>query len=623
MTFQPTLVALAAALAFAGSAGAQNIGTLQGESHPSPFANQDVTGIRGIVTAVDANGFWFQDGGDGNALTSDALYVFRDIGGTKPLVGSDVSVRGRLQEFRPGNTPTNLTTTQINATSGFSGGFTVLSTGNALPAAVTIGAGLLPPIAIAPNVGNVETAPGYKLAPSLYAMDFYESMEGMRVTLPSAVASGPRNSFGEIALVASAQLTQPGVIASPRGGVVVGPGQFNGQRIIVDDRIVVTPPVNSGARFSNVVGVLGYSSGNYKLYATQPPLVVADPLAREVASVAAGRFTLASYNVDNLGGNASAARFDAIATQIATNLGAPHLVSLQEIQDNNGATNDGTVAADVTLGTLAAALNGKTGRNYQFITVNPVDNADGVGPGVNVRQAFLYDSARVSFSGVVGGALDAVTATGVGGRIQLSLGAGRVDPTNPAWTDGRKPLVSEFTVDGEQIIVVANHFDSKSGDQPLFGPAQAPARFSEVRRLAQAQALGSFVQGLLAINPNANIVLTGGFNDFQFADTLAPLTAAGLVNLSTLLPEGERYSFASEGNLQQLDHMFVSRNLLGKADLAFDIVHANAEFLNQVSDHDPLLLSFGSIPAPVPEPATVAMVLAGLGLLAAAKRRRR
>ncbi len=615
--------ALAALLALAAAgAWAQSIGTLQGTSHRSPFAGTSVSNIAGIVTAVDANGFWLQDAGDGNALTSDALYVFRGAAGTKPLVGQALLVAGQVQEFRPGNTATNLTTTQINATSAFGGAFTVQSSGNALPAAMAIGPGFLPPSAIAPLVGNVETAPGYTLNPSLYSMDFYESLEGMRVALPSAVSSGPTNSFGELALVPSAALSQPGVLASPRGGVVIGPDQFNGTRLLIDDRLAATPQVNSGALLSNTVGVMDYSFGNYKLLVTAAPTVVSNSLVPEVASIPTGHFGLASYNVENLGGDDAPARFTAIATQLAVNAGTPHLISLQEVQDNNGATNNGVVAADLTLSNLANALNTATGRNYAFVTVNGVNNADGGEPGGNIRQAFMYDTSRVSFAGVVGGALDAISAVASPtGQIVLSLGAGRIDPTNPAFTNSRKPLVTEFTVDGQQIIVIANHFNSKGGDQPLYGPTQPPIRGTEAQRLAQAQAVGSFVQGLLAINPNANIVVTGDLNDFQFAGTLAPLAAAGLTNLTDTLPENERYTYAFEGNLQALDHMWVSANLLS-AGAAYDIVHANAEFLNQVSDHDPVLMTLASMPAPVPEPGTWALMALGLaGLVARARRR--
>jgi uncharacterized protein len=44
----------------------------------------------------------------------------------------------------------------------------------------------------------------------------------------------------------------------------------------------------------------------------------------------------------------------------------------------------------------------------------------------------------------------------------------------------------------------------------------------------------------------------------------------------------------------------------------FDVVHANAEFLDQVSDHDPILLTLAAIPAAVPEPDSWALMALGL-----------
>jgi predicted extracellular nuclease len=614
-------VLAALALPLAGTVGAQSIGALQGSTHISSSANTTVTGITGIVTALASNGFWMQDAGDGNALTSDAIFVFRN-NASKPLIGDSVSVNGLLQEFRPGNDPTNLTVTQINASSG---NWTRLSAGNALPAALSIGGSLLPPTAIAPAIGNVEA--GHTLQPTQYSMDFYESIEGMRVTLPSAVSSGPSNNFRETWVTVPSQASQAGVFTSPRGGVVLGAGQFNGHRIQIDDGFGFTAPstLNSGAVLANVTGVMSYSFGNYELLLTAAPTVVSNTLARETATIAPGHFGIASYNVENLGGNATSARFNAIAGQIAGTLGAPHLISLQEIQDNNGATNNGVVAADITLNNLAGALNTATGRSYAWVSVNPSNNTDGGQLGGNIRQAFMYDSSRVSFSGVVGAAADAMTASAdANGQIVFNLGAGRVDPGNAAWDASRKPLVTEFTVDGQQLIVIANHFNSKGGDAPLYGPNQPPDNVSEAQRLLQAQALGSFVQGLLAINPLANIVVTGDFNDFQFADTLAPLAAAGLTNMTDTLAANERYTYAYEGNLQALDHMWVSSNLLANGGALYDIVHANAEFIDQVSDHDPVLLTLSSIPVTaVPEPASLLMMLlGGLGVMGASRRRR-
>ena len=60
---------------------------------------------------------------------------------------------------------------------------------------------------------------------------------------------------------------------------------------------------------------------------------------------------------------------------------------------------------------------------------------------------------------------------------------------------------------------------------------------------------------------------------------------------------------------------------MNTGSLVYDVVHANAEFSDQLSDHDPTLLTMTL--APVPEPETYAMLLAGLALVGAAIRRRR
>ncbi len=624
--------ALASFLLFSGAhaqvSGVQ-IGVLQGAAHKSTFENQAASNIRGVVTARDNNGFWIQDGGDGNSLTSDAIYVF--IGSAaKPTVGVEVQINGRVQEFRPGNDATNLTQTQLNVRD-FSGTVTLLNGGAllTLPTAITLGStGYRVPNAIAPNVGNVETFAGYTLRPNLYAMDFYESLEGMRVSMSSGLSTSPTGTgsySGDTFVVNRAQL-DTGVM-SPRGTVVLAPGQFNGHRIAIDNRLtssmgITAPSVNAGAQIDNITGVIDYGFNNYRLLLTSTPNVVSNNLQREVASSRpAGSFGLATYNVENLGGNASAQRFTDIVGQIKNNLGTPHVLALQEIQDDNGASNNGTVSAELTLTKLTDEIKAQTGKDYGYLNVNPQNNSDGGAPGGNIRQAFLYDKSVVSFDlgKQVGGALDAIAARlGQAGQIEFSCGtssfaclAGRIDPLNSAWASSRKPLVVDMNVQGQQLIVISNHFNSKGGDQALFGPNQTPVNSSEVQRLQQAQAVGAFVQGILALNPNANVIVTGDLNDFQFASSLAPLYAAGLTNLVDTLAPGERYTYNFQGNAQALDHMFVSSNLRNAASL--DIVHINSEFLTQVSDHDPLLLTLNI--AAVPEPQTVLLMLAGLGLL--------
>ncbi|MFV0664971.1 endonuclease/exonuclease/phosphatase family protein [Denitromonas sp.] len=603
-------------LCVGASSHALTIGEIQGETHLSAYQGQTVGGVDGIVTAVDARGFWMQDViPDGNALTSDGIYVFTNSRG-RPTVGDRVLVSGRVDEYRPGGAANNLTITELNTSFG-AHAWTLQSRGNVLPAAIQIGnAGLQAPTsAIAPAVGNVETS-GQRLAPSLYAMDFYESLEGMRVSMASAAVVGPNAQYGEVAVISHDQLGA--TLSNARGVATVQNGNFNPHRLIVDDALRSTPIANVGDSLADVTGVMHYSFSNYKLNLTDAPTVIAGNLQQEVvAPVAPGRLAIASYNVENLAGNAAQSRFDSIAGQIVGNLGSPQLIALQEVQDNNGATDNGTTAADQSLDRLTQAVRDAGGRDYGYVVIDPLDKADGGQPGGNIRNAFLYDKSLVSFAGAVGGATEAI---GVHADGTLTLDAGRVDPANPAFADSRKPLAAQFRINGENFILVNNHFSSKGGDEPLFGPAQAPERGSEAARLAQAQAVANFVGDLLAADAGARVVVLGDLNDFQFADTLAPLGAAGLINLTDTLPAGERYTYIYEGNAQALDHMFVSAALLADGSLSYDIVHANAEFANQISDHDPLLLTLAM---PVPEPATYALLLSGLGVVALVARRRR
>jgi predicted extracellular nuclease len=134
--------------------------------------------------------------------------------------------------------------------------------------------------------------------------------------------------------------------------------------------------------------------------------------------------------------------------------------------------------------------------------------------------------------------------------------------------------------------VIANHFTSKGGDQPLFGRFQPATLGSEAKRIQQAQIVNNFVDAILAANADANIVVLGDFNDFEFSTALNTLKGGVLNALIETLPPGERYTFVFDGNSQALDHILFSNNLINKP-FEFDVVHVNSEFAVQASDHDP------------------------------------
>lgn len=102
-----------------------------------------------------------------------------------------------------------------------------------------------------------------------------------------------------------------------------------------------------------------------------------------------------------------------IAGHIASLLNAPDIMFLQEIQDNSGPTDDGTVSANVTLTMLVDAIANATDNRvrYNFTEIPPVDGEDGGQPGGNIRVAYLYrgDKLKLAGNATAGGPLDATS----------------------------------------------------------------------------------------------------------------------------------------------------------------------------------------------------------------------
>jgi predicted extracellular nuclease len=565
---------------------------IQGAAHLSPRNGQSVSSVPGIVTGVRSNGFYIQDPSpDANDATSEGIFVFTNSAPTVS-VGQSVQVSGTVQEFRAGGSDglSNLTITEL-----VSPAVTVLSSGNPLPAPILLGAGgrAIPTATIDnDSSGSVETSGTFDAATD--AIDFFESLEGMLVRVNNAVASGPTNSFGEISVLADNGAGS--ALRTARGGIVVNANDFNPERLILDDGFVTTPTVNTGDGFATLTAVVDYSFGNFKLNITSVPAVIDNGLAAESTSIVGtpAGLTIASYNVENLAANNPPAKFAALAGQIVNNLNAPDIVALMEVQDNNGATNNGVVDASLTISTLTSAIQSAGGPAYQYRSINPADGQDGGEPGGNIRVGFLFNPARVSFVDRAGGtATAATTVVNGGGGPQLSFSPGRISPTNAAFSNSRKPLAGEFLFNGRRLFLIANHFNSKGGDDPLFGRFQPPVRSSEVQRHQQATIVNGFVKSILAIDANASVVVLGDLNDFEFSDTLALVKDGGaLVGLIDTLPANERYTYVFDGNSQVLDHILASPALAGFASPVLDIVHANAEFGNQTSDHDPDIVRF-------------------------------
>jgi predicted extracellular nuclease len=221
--------------------------------------------------------------------------------------------------------------------------------------------------------------------------------------------------------------------------------------------------------------------------------------------------------------------------------------------------------------------------HYAFID-NPFigNDSNGGEPGGNIRTAFLYRTDRVDF---VETSLRTIAANGAAISNPDETAAGgngdqQTNPDNPFFTS-RPPLVASFVFNGQEVTVVNNHFTSKGGSAPLLGSDQPPFNAGEVQRAAQAQAVNSFVDSLLASNANAKVIVAGDLNEHPWEepiqvlkgtatisnygvpggdpfDAFADFTPGGTAVLSDLqdkLPADQRFDYVFEGNSQTLDHV--------------------------------------------------------------------
>ena len=607
-----------------GPSGSYAIYEIQGAGHISPLLGRTVT-TSGVVTALAFNGFYLQDpAGDGDDHTSDGIFVFTG-GAPTVAVGEQVSLAADVSEYIAGGAATgNLSVTQLtNAV------ITATTPGSGLPAPMVIGrSGRVPPNVLV--IGKNETEPPINLQdpadaaanpfnPESDGIDFYESLEGMLVTIEDPVAVSATRTFSSFsselfALANNGKDVAPKNARTKRGGISLQPdldnrGDQNPERVQIqfDGTLFPesVPAVPVGSRLENVTGVVGYSFGNFEVNAVagfdfEPKKRVTPEVTRLTARKS--QVTVASYNVLNLSPDASDDNQRAsIASQIVHNLRSPDVIALQEIQDNSGETDDGTTAADVTLTALVDAIIAAGGPNYAAFDVAPQDGASGGVPGGNIRNAFLYNPERVRLQHYQSLTPDILASANVG---------------NPDAFDGtRDPLLAVFEFNGKAFTVINNHWTSRFGSSPIFGGPQPFVQAGEAAREGQAQALNDYVDASLKQNHKARIIVLGDLNTFEFTDDLAyllpgrkpwsyPWHAIGkklhpghrgiLENLIHRIRDDNVYTFIFDGNSQALDHVFVTRSLAARAEL--DIVHVNVDFPRVddavASDHEPLVARF-------------------------------
>ena len=583
----------------------KNIGEVQGESHQSPLVGKEVVINNVVVTKTDGDkGFYVQDKvSDNNPRTSDAVYVASK---DKVESGDLLKVQGTVKEgymeeysVKQGQTfkkpAGSLTVTQIiNAT--------ITKLGKAeLPKALNISEKMPKDI-----VDNTPT----KYNPETEALDYWESLEGMLVEVTKPKVTGPQY----------------------KGDIYVLPGDYKGQKLNNIGGVNLRPgvqntevlPVTVGNKFvakakdyfnENITGVVTYKNKTYKIDPSSVPAIQDGGLTREVSKIypSEDKLTIASYNIENFSANNNGheetpeEKVDKIANSFIKEVHSPDIITLIEVQDNNGGVNDGTVDGVKSGEKLAQRIKSLGGPDYKYTEIAPVDGKDGGKPGANIRVAYLYNPKRVTLIGKEKGGSEEA-ARFVNGHLEKN--PARVDPTSVHFEKVRKSLAAEFEFKGERIVVIANHLKSKLGDDAIYGSNQPSVENTKAKRIEEAKILNAFIKEGLRQNPNLKFVLTGDFNDFEFSDSVKTIVGNELVNLMAEHEQGDRYSYFYRGSNQSLDNILISKNIKDK--VVFSPVHINASFMEEhgrASDHDPVVvqIDFSKPTAPVspevkPEP---------------------
>ena len=578
----------------------KNIGEVQGESHESPLVGKEVVINNVVVTKTDKTGFYVQDKvSDNNPRTSDAVYV---ASAEKVESGDLLKVQGTVKEgymeeysVRPGQTfkkpAGSLTVTQIiNAT------ITKLGKTD-LPKALNISEKMPKDI-----VDNTPT----KYNPETEALDYWESLEGMRVEVTKPKVTGPQY----------------------KGDIYVLPGDYKGQKLNNIGGVNLRPgvqntevlPITVGNSFvakakdyfnENITGVVTYKNKTYKIDPIDPNalkgLLQDGGLKREVSKIypSEDKLTIASYNIENFSANNKGhdetpeEKVDKIANSFIKEVHSPDIITLIEVQDNNGGVNDGTVDGVKSGEKLAQRIKSLGGPDYKYTEIAPVDGKDGGKPGANIRVAYLYNPKRVTLIGKEKGGSEEA-ARFVNGHLEKN--PARIDPKSVHFEKVRKSLAAEFEFKGERIVVIANHLKSKLGDDAIYGSNQPSVENTKAKRIEEAKILNAFIKEGLRQNPNLKFVLTGDFNDFEFSDSVKTIVGNELVNLMAEHEAGDRYSYFYRGSNQSLDNILISKNIKDK--VVFSPVHINASFMEEhgrASDHDPVVvqIDFSKPAAPV------------------------
>jgi predicted extracellular nuclease len=602
-----------------GDAGYMTIPQIQGTKFLSDHYGKTVT-TRGIVTSVGQVG-WFPGGteiyiqdakGDGNPKTSDGLMVYMPYTTKVYKIGDELQVSGTIYE---GLRSSGLSLTSIRDVSNI----VKISSGNTLPAAVVVGENgrEVPKKVFSTFNGNLNEKAELDLT---QALDFYESLEGMRVAVNNPRVLGFRGGKTDVTdKNAKRHLT---LYVRPDGHKVSDNETKVGGIYINEDTKDFNPEIFSIATSDHSIGLqmnhhykVGdtltgkvegvftylknlFGGGEYTLVLPEYQKAVSEIELREdgtdfkdrpVTTLESDKdsLTIAAFNIENLGGNLGAEeRIKNLTDVVEVNLKCPDILSLVEVQDDNGVNFNGGSSALNTLRKITSEIDCG---NYAIANIDPVVHSEGGQPGGNIRVAIIYKRDKVSFNPTFNN--DPLLDTVITRDGSLSSNPGRVFPNDRAFRGSRKSIVAEFGFKGQKIFIIGNHLNSKLGDRDFRGAIQPFVSGSETKRIPKAARLNEFVNTIMTKNTNAHVFVMGDFNANMNETSMKVLEGDILENMMRMLPVEERYTTNHNGNSQPLDYIFATKEIL-KRGAKFEALHINSDYMGRTSDHDPVIGKF-------------------------------
>ena len=616
----------------ASSAFAQKdltIAQIQGIRNVSEHVGESVR-TTGIVTARIRTGFFLQTPDskiDGDSLSSEAIYVFtKDEPPAEAAIGNEISVTGKIEEYKARGENYGLTITEINHFIGRDS-IRVISQNNTLPKPITL------------------TLLDFKSN----AVDQLEKYEGMRVTAPELTTVGPTGGrvepktetvFPDGVFYAVLKGT-PRPFREPGMSVIQYLGTEERERekwkrelprlpifdnnpevLRIETRAQIDSSglnVGSKAEIKDVTGVVHFAFNRYSILtdaASKP--TVANTIKPIVMPATTDRqFSIAAANIETFVDDvddpdlkedvatteAFQKRIGKISMAVRDYLQFPDVFAVIEAENLN------------VLKKLAARINadavagGKPDPKYEAYLF---DGNDGRG----IDCGFLVKTTRVT--------VVSAKQFGKTERFKNPI-TGNDDILND-----RPPIMLELAVADPKtgqpfaFTIVNNHLKSFRGiDDPKEG------QNVRMKKKLQAEFLAKWVNERQKANQNERLLLVGDFNAFPFNDGLvdqigtiigkpAPkdaviesspdLVETDLIDLVNLIRADQQYSYSFDGNAQVLDH-FLANVLMRKHLAGFGYLRINADYPQiyraagdrpeRFSDHD-VAVGYFTFDAPTP-----------------------